>query len=48
MVKELCGYLLHPKIQYDKSNVRVADIGTGTGSAEQSISLCERPSSCPS
>ncbi|MCJ1427309.1 hypothetical protein MMC29_005212 [Sticta canariensis] len=31
MIKELCGYLLHPKIQYDKSNVRVADIGTGTG-----------------
>ncbi|MCJ1429188.1 hypothetical protein MMC29_007101, partial [Sticta canariensis] len=30
LVKQLCGYLLHPTIPYD-SNVRIADIGTGTG-----------------
>ena len=30
MMKELFGYLLNPKIKYDKRTVRIADIGTGT------------------
>ena len=30
MMKELLGYLLNPKVIYDKTTVRIADIGTGT------------------
>jgi len=31
LMKEITGYLLHPKIQITKDNARIADVGTGTG-----------------
>ncbi|KAF7864082.1 hypothetical protein EAF04_007047 [Stromatinia cepivora] len=31
LVKEACGYLIHPKIEFNKEEARIADIGTGTG-----------------
>ena len=30
-MKQLCGYLLHPTIPTQSPNIRIADIGTGTG-----------------
>lgn len=31
LVKEACGYLIHPKIEFNKEKARIADVGTGTG-----------------
>lgn len=31
VIKQLCGCLLHPSIPTDAANLRVADIGAGTG-----------------
>ncbi|KAL2038437.1 hypothetical protein N7G274_008776 [Stereocaulon virgatum] len=30
-MKQLCGYLIHPTIPTQSPNIRIADIGTGTG-----------------
>jgi len=31
LMKDLSGYLLNPKIQFEKENARIADVATGTG-----------------
>ena len=31
LMRIICGYLIHPEIQYNKDGVCIADIGTGTG-----------------
>jgi len=31
LMKEISGYLLHPKIRLQKEDLRIADVGTGTG-----------------
>ena len=31
LIKQHCGYLLHPSIPKTNPNFRVADVGTGTG-----------------
>ncbi|PQE28130.1 UMTA methyltransferase family protein [Rutstroemia sp. NJR-2017a BBW] len=42
LVTEACGYRLHPKINLPKENLRIADVGTGTG-----IWLLELSDTCP-
>ncbi|KAF7924890.1 hypothetical protein EAE99_006367 [Botrytis elliptica] len=42
LIKEVCGYLVHPSIPTNQTKLRIADVGTGTG-----IWACDLASKLP-
>ncbi|TGO14423.1 hypothetical protein BTUL_0053g00220 [Botrytis tulipae] len=42
LIKEVCGYLVHPSIPTNQTNLRIADVATGTG-----IWACDLASKLP-